>query len=307
MSLQGNTIDFDSARVKLGQSHAHKRRSGKPTVSLQDTQRELTQTLQTSLELDRVLGLFFGALQQLLQVDGLEYRHTNSSTPVAHGQQGVHRCSYRMSHAGSYLGELQLSRQSRFTEAELISIEGLLATLLFPLRNALMYKEALACALNDTLTGAGNRLALNQNLERDIRASTRNGQPLSLLVLDVDHFKSINDRYGHAYGDEALKAVVSCVTATLRNVDGLYRLGGEEFVVLLNNTDAEACHLVAERIRQSIEHLQFQIDGQPLPMTVSLGHATLRSQDSASTLLDRADQRMYQAKRSGRNQVVGEE
>lgn len=307
MSLQGNTIDFDSARVKLGQSHAHKRRSGKPTVSLQDTQRELTQTLQTSLELDRVLGLFFGALQQLLQVDGLEYRHTNSSTPVAHGQQGVHRCSYRMSHAGSYLGELQLSRQSRFTEAELISIEGLLATLLFPLRNALMYREALACALNDTLTGAGNRLALNQNLERDIRSSTRNGQPLSLLVLDVDHFKSINDRYGHAYGDEALKAVVSCVTATLRNVDGLYRLGGEEFVILLNNTDAEACHLVAERIRQSIEHLQFQIDGQPLPMTVSLGHATLRSQDSASTLLDRADQRMYQAKRSGRNQVVGEE
>lgn len=307
MSLQGNTIDFDSARVKLGQSHAHKRRSGKPTVSLQDTQRELTQTLQTSLELDRVLGLFFGALQQLLQVDGLEYRHTNFNTPIAHGQQGVHRCSYRMSHAGSYLGELQLSRQSRFTEAELISIEGLLATLLFPLRNALMYREALACALNDTLTGAGNRLALNQNLERDIRSSTRNGQPLSLLVLDVDHFKSINDRYGHAYGDEALKAVVSCVTATLRNVDGLYRLGGEEFVVLLNNTDAEACHLVAERIRQSIEHLQFQIDGQPLPMTVSLGHATLRSQDSASTLLDRADQRMYQAKRSGRNQVVGEE
>ncbi|MEL0167548.1 MAG: GGDEF domain-containing protein [Pseudomonadaceae bacterium] len=307
MSLQGNTIDFDSARVKLGQSHAQKRRSGKPAVSLQDTQRELVQTLQTSLELDKVLGLFFGALQQLLQIDGLEYRHTSFNTPIALGHQGVHRCSYRMSHAGSYLGELQLSRQHRFAESELISIEGLLATLLFPLRNGLLYREALACALNDTLTGAGNRLALNQNLERDIRSSTRNGQPLSLLVLDVDHFKSINDRYGHAYGDEALKAVVSCVTATLRNVDGLYRLGGEEFVVLLNNTNAEACHLVAERIRQSIEQLQFQIDGQPLPMTVSLGHATLRSQDSASTLLDRADQRMYQAKRGGRNQVVGEE
>lgn len=306
MSLQGNTIDFDSARVKLGQSHAHKRRSGKPTVSLQDTQRELTQNLQTSLELDRVLGLFFGALHQLLQIDGLEYRHTSFSTPIAHGQQGVHRCSYRMSHAGSYLGELQLSRQSRFAESELISIEGLLATLLFPLRNALMYREALACALNDTLTGAGNRLALNQNLERDIRSSKRSGQPLSLLVIDVDHFKNINDRYGHAYGDEALKAVVSCVTATLRNVDGLYRLGGEEFVVLLNNTDAEACHLVAERIRQAIEQLQFQIDGQPLPMTASLGHATLRSQDNASALLDRADQHMYQAKRNGRNQVVGE-
>ena len=212
-----------------------------------------------------------------------------------------------MSHAGDYLGELQLSRQTRFDEAELVSIEGLLATLLFPLRNALLYREALTCALNDALTGAGNRLALNQNLERDIRSSKRSGQPLSLLVLDVDHFKSVNDNYGHAYGDEALKAVVDCVTATLRNVDGLYRLGGEEFVVLLNNTDADACNLVAERIRQSIEQLQFQIDGQPLPMTASLGHATLRPTDDARSLLDRADQRMYAAKRNGRNRVVGEE
>ena len=307
MPVQGNTIDFDSARVKLGQTYSQRRRNGKPNVTLQDTRRELTQTLQTSLELERVLGMFYDALRELLYIDGLEYRHTGAASPILHGHYGIHRCSYRMSHAGDYLGELQLSRQTRFDEAELVSIEGLLATLLFPLRNALLYREALTCALNDALTGAGNRLALNQNLERDIRSSKRSGQPLSLLVLDVDHFKSVNDNYGHAYGDEALKAVVDCVTATLRNVDGLYRLGGEEFVVLLNNTDADACNLVAERIRQSIEQLQFQIDGQPLPMTASLGHATLRPTDDARSLLDRADQRMYAAKRNGRNRVVGEE
>ncbi|WP_321351542.1 GGDEF domain-containing protein [Halopseudomonas oceani] len=307
MPVQGNTIDFDSARVKLGHSSTQQRRNGKPAATFQNTQRNLMQNLQTSLELDRVLQVFFSALQDLLLIDSLEYRHTSVTTPLLFGQPGLHRCSYRMSHAGNYLGELQLSRQTRFAEDELLSIEGLLATLMFPLRNALLYREALACALNDTLTGAGNRLALNQNLERDIRSSKRSGQPLSLMVLDVDHFKSVNDRYGHAYGDEALKAMVDCVTATLRNVDCLYRLGGEEFVVLLNNTDAEACHLVAERIRQSIEELQFQIDGQPLPMTASLGHATLRSQDDARSLLDRADQRMYQAKRNGRNQVIGTE
>ena len=307
MPVQGNTIDFDSARVKLGQTCSQRRRNGKPNVTLQDTRRELTQTLQTSLELERVLGMFYNALRELLYIDGLEYRHTGAASPILHGHYGIHRCSYRMSHAGDYLGELQLSRQTRFDEAELVSIEGLLATLLFPLRNALLYREALTCALNDALTGAGNRLALNQNLERDIRSSKRSGQPLSLLVLDVDHFKSVNDNYGHAYGDEALKAVVDCVTATLRNVDGLYRLGGEEFVVLLNNTDADACNLVAERIRQSIEQLEFQIDGQPLPMTASLGHATLRPTDDARSLLDRADQRMYAAKRNGRNRVAGEE
>ena len=100
--------------------------------------------------------------------------------------------------------------------------------------------------------------------------------------------------------------MVNCVAASLRNVDGLYRLGGEEFVVLLNNTDADACKLVAERIRQSIEQLQFHIDGQPLPMTASLGHATLRADDDATSLLNRADLRMYEAKRGGRNRVIGQ-
>ncbi|MGI3130138.1 GGDEF domain-containing protein [Halopseudomonas pachastrellae] len=305
MPVQGNTIDFDSARVKLAQGSVTRRRGNKPSASFEAVQRQLNLTLQTSLELDRVLGMFFAGLQELLQVDGMEYRHSAANASLSLGQVALHRCSYRLSHAGSYMGELQFSRQSRFDEAELASLEALLGTLLFPLRNALMYREALACALNDTLTGAGNRLALNQNLDRDMRLAKRSGQPLSVLVLDVDHFKRINDRYGHAYGDEALKGVVNCVAASLRNVDGLYRLGGEEFVVLLHNTDPAACAMVAERIRGAIEQLQFEIDGQPLPMTASLGCSTLRADDDAASLLSRADLRMYEAKRGGRNRVVG--
>lgn len=306
MPLQGNTIDFDSARMKLAQGDAARRRRSKPGTSFEAIQRHLSLTLQSSLELDGVLEMFFAGLQALLQADGMEYRHSAAGASLSLGHRALHRCSYRLSHTGGYLGELQLSRQTRFAENELASLEALLGTLLFPLRNALMYREALASALNDTLTGAGNRLALNQNLERDVRLAKRTGQPLSLAILDVDHFKQINDRFGHAYGDEALKAVVNCVAASLRNVDGLYRLGGEEFVVLLINTDANACHLVAERIRQSIEQLQFHIDGQPLPMTASLGHATLRADDDATSLLNRADLRMYEAKRGGRNRVMGQ-
>jgi diguanylate cyclase (GGDEF)-like protein len=309
MHVQGNTIDFDTARLKLDQSAKSAgacRKVAKQGSQFEAVQQQLLQSLQTTLEVDQVLSLFHKGLQDLLQVDALEYKHNAEPAAVQVGQPAVHRCSYRISHAGNYLGELQLSRQQRFSENELLAIETLLGTLLFPLRNALMYREALRNALNDSLTGASNRLALNQNLERDIRQSHRSQQPLSLLVLDIDHFKQVNDRYGHAYGDAALKAVVNCVTDSLRSVDGLYRLGGEEFVVLLNSTSLEAGRMIAERIRKSIENMQFELDGQPIPLTVSVGLTTLHADDTATSLINRGDQRMYDAKRQGRNRVCTE-
>jgi len=306
MHVQGNTIDFDTARLKLDQSTksaSTRRKLAKQGSQFEAVQRQLLHNLQTTLEVGQVLSLFHKGLQELLQVDALEYKNNADPSPIQVGQPALHRCSYRISHAGNYLGELQFSRQQRFAENELLSIETLLGTLLFPLRNALMYREALRDALNDSLTGTSNRLALNQNLERDIRQSHRSQQPLSLLVLDIDHFKQVNDRYGHAYGDAALKAVANCVTESLRSVDGLYRLGGEEFVVLLNSTSLGAGRMVAERIRKSVENMQFELDGQPIPLTVSLGLATLRAEDNASSLINRGDQLMYDAKRQGRNRV----
>jgi len=306
MNLQGNTIDFDTARMKLGQSDkvaGARRKTAKQTGQFEKVQRELLQNLQTSLEVEQVLGLFQKGLKELLQTDALEYRNNASPEVIQVGQPALHRCSYRISHAGNYLGELQFSRQQRFSENELLTIETLLGTLLFPLRNALMYREALRNSLNDSLTGTNNRLALNQNLERDIRQSHRSQQPLSLLVLDIDHFKQVNDCYGHAYGDAALKAVANCITDSLRSVDGLYRIGGEEFVVLLNSTTLNAGRMVAERIRKSVEHMQFELDGQPIPLTVSIGLAVLRAEDCASDLVHRGDQLMYDAKRQGRNRV----
>tara|TARA_R110000764_G_scaffold34761_2_gene77525 strand:+ start:5043 stop:5996 length:954 start_codon:yes stop_codon:yes gene_type:complete len=309
MHLQGNTIDFDTARIKLGnagKTAGARRKTAKQGEQFEQVQQQLLQSLQTTLEVDQILSLFCTGLKALLQIDALEYRHNSDPNPIQIGQPALHRCSYRLSHAGSYLGELQFSRQQRFSENELLAIETLLGSLLYPLRNALMYREALHCALNDSLTGASNRLALNQNLERDIRQSHRNQQPLALLVLDIDHFKQVNDSYGHAYGDAALKAVVNCISDSLRSVDGLYRLGGEEFVVLLNDTSLDAGRMVAERIRKSVECMQFELDGQPIPLTVSIGLSTLRPEDSVKSLINRGDLLMYQAKRGGRNQVAEE-
>lgn len=310
-SSSSNTIDFDSARLKLHNadrsfsSVAARAPSAPPRhVTLLGLQQRLTQQLQTSLELERVLQLFFTALQDFIGLDSLEFNHAGQAVQLHIGTSSPHQCHYRMTHAGTMLGEITFSRRMRFSESQLMSIETLLGNLVYPLRNALLYREALHCALNDSLTGIGNRMGLDQAISREIKYSTRHHTPLSLLIMDIDHFKDINDRYGHAYGDAALKAVVSCTRSCLRDIDELFRMGGEEFVVVLSNTDNQAARVVAERIRCSIEQMVFQIDADRIQMTASLGVATLQASEAKEGLLERCDKLMYAAKRAGRNRIA---
>ena len=182
---QGNTIDFDSARLKLSESAAPVAIAAAEArqPSLRTVQDDLTRKLQTTLELDRILEIFFQELRGFLGLDCLEYRLEGEAVHHRIGQPGLHRCSYRMTHAGSFLGEVQFSRRKRFNEAQLMALETLLGNLLYPLRNALLYREAVFCAHSDSLTGVGNRLAMDRALEREVKLSIRNRTCLSLLAL----------------------------------------------------------------------------------------------------------------------------
>ncbi|QJD57748.1 GGDEF domain-containing protein [Pseudomonas sp. gcc21] len=305
-STLGNTIDFDSARLKLELASSSQRAAAsRPRITdLPALQQRLAHVLQTSLELDRVLGMFFAQLAEHMALDALRYSHSAHNILLQNGQAATHRCNYRITHAGEYLGDLQFSRSQRFDEYELGQIETLMGTLLYPLRNALLYYEAMQRALSDSLTGAGNRFALKHAMEREIPAAVRYGHSLAMIIMDIDHFKAVNDRYGHAGGDQALKAVVECMHDSLRSVDNLFRFGGEEFLVLLSGTDHYAAALIAERIRLAIEAMHFEIKGDRLRMTISAGVATLQEGESGEALLVRCDQQLYQAKRNGRNCVA---
>lgn len=156
--------------------------------------------------------------------------------------------------------------------------------------------EALYVAEHDPLTGALNRDAFGPMLTH--AAARRN--PCSLLYLDIDHFKSINDRHGHAVGDQVLRRLVERCHGELRGVDALARLGGEEFVALLTDTSAEEARGVAERIRLAIE----RDDAAVVPVTVSIGVAVRAEGESVEAWMQRADQALYAAKHAGRNRVV---
>ncbi|WP_043310850.1 GGDEF domain-containing protein [Pseudomonas sp. ML96] len=297
-----NTIDFDAAKLQRLGYASRTQRLLKP-VSLAQLRQQLSLQLQTSLEADRILDLFFREVQRLVPISALSYQLAACDLRLELGERANHSASYRLSHQGEYLGELTFRRNQRFTDDELGQLESLLASLLFPLRNALLYRAALQSALRDPLTDTGNRIAMNQAMQREIDLARRSLQPLSVLMLDIDHFKSINDRFGHATGDEVLKAVAGSLKNSLRNIDMVFRYGGEEFLVLLANTSREAAQMVGERLRLAVLGLQYLEEGRALELSISLGCATLLPGESSDSLQRRADSALYVSKREGRNRL----
>ncbi|MGX0891714.1 diguanylate cyclase (GGDEF)-like protein [Pseudomonas sp. ADAK2 TE3594] len=300
---QTNAIDFDSAKLQrlgFGQQPPLLERP----ISLAQLRQALGLQLQTSLEPQRILGLFFREIQRLVPLDALSYEHQPSDLRLQFGARGHHSISYSLSHEGEQLGELVFRRNQRFSEQEQGNLESLLSTLLFPMRNALLYRAATQSALRDPLTDTGNRIAMDQTLEREIEMSRRHSQPLSLLMLDIDHFKQINDTYGHSAGDEVLKAVAASIKNQLRNVDMVFRFGGEEFLILLSNTSREAAAMIGERLRFAAQAQDYEAEGKMIELTVSIGCSTLLPGESAEGLLRRADSALYVAKREGRNRLA---
>jgi two-component system cell cycle response regulator len=174
------------------------------------------------------------------------------------------------------------------------------------LRIASLVEESQRLAATDALTGLMNRRAFSSALGLEIERSQRHHHPLSLLLLDIDHFKSINDRHGHGGGDRVLAAIGRLLGGQpVRRTDITGRWGGEEFVVAYFATKAEDAAIAAERLRTAIEELVVANDhGDRIPVTASLGLAQLRQSESAASLIERADLAMYESKAAGRNRLT---
>jgi len=187
-----------------------------------------------------------------------------------------------------------------------IALGGLLLALLAWLawRQRMKSRRLHDLTLLDPLTGVANRPGIERKAAHALESSARDGTPLSLLMLDLDHFKSINDRYGHAAGDKVLRATTDAWKAELRGRDPLGRVGGEEFVVVCPDTTLEQALVVAGRLREAALALRFPDIDPELRISVSIGAAQSRkSGDSCDALLDRADSALYRAKQQGRDRV----
>lgn len=196
------------------------------------------------------------------------------------------------------------------TDIVVVMLEGTAASVLIASTYITMVTEHLQADLRqqaetDPLTRLLNRRAFDQQAKRAMQAADRHGDPMFLLFLDLDHFKSINDRFGHSAGDRVIQGLADTILATIRETDLSARLGGEEFAILLSRTHADTAHAVAERIRRRIETRPFQCaTGQEFTATLSVGIAEWRPKDDLDALMHRADEALYLAKKLGRNRVV---
>ena len=192
----------------------------------------------------------------------------------------------------------------------MVSGEALLFTIAIAFVLLAMAKERAElhqrrAALIDSLTGLANRRAFLQDAEDLIRLQVRRGRPVAVFLIDLDHFKSINDRFGHMVGDKVLKLFGDLAKAKLRGTDIVGRLGGEEFAVLLADADRDNAFLVAERLRSAFATSSIVAADAVVSATISIGIAIIQDPNEDLThLLASADQALYRAKANGRNQCV---
>ena len=194
-----------------------------------DVLARLTRRLSTTLALETQLGILAEELEQLVPFDALNYRHTiaRQEFVFSTGMGGPHRCEYRLGLEGTDYGVLTLCRRRKFSEEELQGVEMMIGAVICYLRNACQFIAIEQAALTDSLTGIANKRAMTDALQRTSLLTDRYGESYSLILCDLDHFKTVNDSYGHVVGDHLLKTTAAALEQSLRTSDSVYRFGGE--------------------------------------------------------------------------------
>jgi two-component system cell cycle response regulator len=209
--------------------------------------------------------------------------------------------------ADEVIGTLTLASQNRGRfRKDIREMLGVIANqVATSLQNAMMYRKMETMATTDGLTGLTNHRSFQERFGQLLERSARHGHKAAVLLCDVDHFKKVNDNYGHPIGDEVLRQVARVLKGAVRVIDIPARYGGEEFAVVLEATDLEGAMRLAERIREDVGRLEIPTDKGPLSVTMSIGVAAFPddSRDQAE-LIERADMALYHAKETGRNRVI---
>ncbi|MGX5913714.1 GGDEF domain-containing protein [Aliidiomarina sp. Khilg15.8] len=264
---------------------------------------ELLWALQKHLEVDKLLSCYSHYIQAQLPLESLLFNHHERQLTVyGRPHYATGPLSKRSMYADNdYLGDLFYHFAGELTEAQQAWLEACEHMLQYPLRNAVAYYDLRSQAVRDHLTDLGNRVLLEEVLEQLLCVQERADIQHAVMLLDLDNFKTVNDEHGHQRGDAVLMEFAAILRQQLRNCDRLFRYGGDEFLIIVANPDEITLQRIFRRLQLAINDNNLLSSHQ---VSCSAGAVLVKPAHTMTSLLDEADTSLYQAKQSGRNQMI---
>ncbi len=260
----------------------------------------LVEQLQTTLDIEQQLTIFLEALSNSFKISAIDLETYHGRFTTGKAAKGCETLALPIRIHDQLMGRVLYHSQKPITDILLSSLSNFQKRLVFPLRNALAFWQLQQLALKDSLTGIGNRTSYNEAISRAISHSKRYNTPFSLLVMDLDNFKQVNDNFGHQTGDELLVQFVNLANKCLRNTDQFFRFGGDEFAIILEHDKKSSASIVSNRLLSTVKDSDIV---KKFHVSVSIGAAISATEDLESTIFAKADKALYQAKQAGKNCV----
>lgn len=265
----------------------------------------LSQELQSKLDIKSIIHCFSITLSDFVPHSGIRISTPNGHpAEVMEGTQGRYQENVDLILNEEKFGTITLMNRKPLNEWAAIFFRYLARYLVYPVKNTLLVQSLREQALTDPLTGLQNRAALHHDLNLELKLAARSNASFTLTMIDIDHFKQVNDRYGHPMGDKVLKTVSQIIRQLVRESDGVYRYGGEEFTLLLRNNSIEQGQYKVGSILARSRMRQYTEVDPALRVTLSAGITEWHPGDSMETMIDRADRALYHSKANGRDQFT---
>lgn len=253
----------------------------------------LLEQLQTTLDVQELLNIFAKEAAKLVDFSGLYFKNQEFSTSIQGSRTAKVERTFELKINNEFIGVLTYSVNKSISLSKYKILNQLHQHLLYPLRNALNYRMASKLAMQDGLTGLGNRRHFDQQLTRAIHHANRHQSRVGLILGDLNKFKIVNDNFGHQIGDLVLKHIATAMTNSIRDSDSVFRFGGDEFAIIVENASNNSLHIIENRINIAISNDALLAKYQ---ITCSLGCTFMNRADNEGSLFERADQALYRQK-----------
>ncbi len=272
-------------------------------LDVQLKQLEFHALLHRKLDLERLFECLLTEGQAFVKFDGIQFLCDSRGSDIMLGFTRTHRQRFELRLGDRMLGEIILMRARKFTSRDEREAERLVESLIYPLDNALEHHSVLLKAMTDETTGLRNQRALDEQLPREMRLVRRVEQPLSVILLSVNHLDSISELHGTQVGEQAWQSVAKALTARLRQSDLIFRTAQDAFCIVLNQTELHGATILAERLLSDVDRC-VSYDNVQFVLTASAGLTELVEGDDAEALLARAGDALARASGAGSNQVM---